>query len=284
MTLSNGDVEMSDSNFSKLRAIVHKHTGITIGDNRKNLLLSRLRSHLRETGEASFKSYIDRVSTDAEVLQELVNRVTTNKTYFYRTPRIWEHFCDVAQPAFSAKKPKRPMRIWSAAASTGEEAHTVGILMEEVRKTETDFDYAVVGTDVSSRVLAVAETGCYAPAAVTQFRKEKPEVFNAHMKANDDGQFNVSPAIRARLRFKLHNLQERLKNTSPFDAVFLRNVLIYFTPEDQENILRNVRALMPPDGVLYIGESETLTRLNTDFEMEAPMVYRPASNSAGSTA
>ena len=278
MELSNSDAELSDSQFSKLRGIIHKHTGITIGDNRKNLLLSRLRSHLRETGDANFKSYIDRVSMDAEVLQELVNRVTTNKTYFYRTPRIWEHFCDVAQPEFYARKAKRPMRIWSAAASTGEEAHTIGILMEDVRKTATDFDYAVVGTDVSSRVLAVAETGNYAAPAVAQFRKAKPELFNAYMTADDSGQFNVAAPIKARLRFKLHNLQERLKNTSPFDAVFLRNVLIYFTTEDQENILRNVHALMPPDGVLYIGESETLTRLDTDFEMEAPMVYRPVSS------
>lgn len=276
MTDSARNFDLSDLQFEKLREIIHANTGITIGDGRKSLLLSRLRSRLRDANEPDFKSYISRLNSDASELQELINRVTTNKTYFYRTPRVWEHFLNVAVPEFLAEKPKRPMRIWSAASSTGEEAHTVGILLDEVRQSEVGFDYSVLGTDVSSRVIKIAETGVYAPQTFAAFRKDKPDLVRNALVGDDASGFHVKPDIKSRLKFKLHNLQKRLKSSGQFDVVFLRNVLIYFTVEDQENILRHVCAMMPPTGILYIGESETLGRLETPFDPVEPMVYRPS--------
>ncbi len=275
------DIELSDSNFTKLRAIIHRNTGITIADGRKSLLLSRLRSRLRETGEPDFRSYIVRVSSDADELQELINRITTNKTYFYRTPRIWEHFSTVAVPEYLERNTNRSLRVWSAASSTGEEACTIGVLLEDARRSHAALDYTILGTDVSSRVIAQAEAGVYADATVKEFRQERPDLFEAHVNGAGDSGFRISPAIRARIKFKRHNLLNPLTNTRPFDVIFLRNVLIYFTTEDQEAILRNVHAALAPAGVLYIGESETLTRLDTDFEIEAPMIYRPAARTGG---
>lgn len=271
------DAVLSELHFSKLQAIIHDQTGITIADGRSTMLVGRLKSRLRELGLSDYKAYIAKVMSDPDEMQELINRITTNKTYFYRTPRIWEHFREDAVPAFLAKTSPRAMRVWSAAASTGEEAHTIGIVLEQVRKSEPGFNYSVLGTDVSARVLERAETGSYDEAAFAQFRKDAPDLFAEHMKCDDAGRVQISPDIRSRIKFKRHNLQERLGGAGPFDVVFLRNVLIYFTNEDQENILRHVHALMPNDGVLYIGESETLSRLNTDFEIVAPMIYRPVS-------
>lgn len=269
------DVTMSDGDFSKLRAIVHQNTGITIGETRKTMLVSRLRRRLREVDEPSFASYISRLSMDPGEMQELTNRVTTNETYFYRTPRVWDYFQNVYLPEFFAKGQNRRMRVWSAAASTGEEAHTIGTLLEQQRLETPGFDYSVVGTDVSSRVLEVAKTGVYNGRAIARFRKDQPALFASHMKGSDANGYKAVPQIRARLKFKLHNLLEKLGGTSPFDAVFLRNVLIYFTDEDQEKILRHVRDLIKPDGVLFIGESETLNNLRTGFEQVAPIIYRP---------
>ena len=279
--MTNINLDLSDKQFEKLRAIIHTHTGITIGDGRKSLLLTRLRSRLRAQNEPDFKSYIARLDKDSDELQELINRVTTNKTYFYRTPRIWEHFRDIAVPDFLAANSGRPMRVWSAAASTGEEAHTIGIVLEQFRRAESGFDYSVLGTDVSSRVLKVAETGVYAPSTFSAFQKDQPDLIRNAMVGDDVNGFRVRPEIKNRLKFKLHNLQKRLKNARAFDVVFLRNVLIYFTIEDQESILRNVAALMPPTGTLYIGESETLNRLDTSFEAVEPMVYRPIGGESG---
>lgn len=275
------EAPLNEVQFDKLRAIIHDKTGITIADGRTTMLIGRLKGRLRDLGLADYKAYIARVTSDPDEMQELINRVTTNKTYFYRTPRIWEHFEDEVVPGFIARKTSRAMRVWSAAASTGEEAHTIGILLENARKKSIGFNYSILGTDVSARVLETAEAGTYGKAAVTQFRKDKPDLFNAHMKGDDAGGFHVGTEIKSRIKFKLHNLQKKLSGTPPFDAVFLRNVLIYFTNEDQENILNNVHAAMPPEGILYIGESETLTRLTTPFEMIGPMVYRPISATTG---
>lgn len=269
------DIEMSDSEFAKLRAIVHKNTGITIGENRKSMLLSRLRRRLREVDAPNFSSYISGLVNNPGEMQELTNRVTTNETYFYRTPRVWEHFENEVVPKFLKARHARPLKIWSAAASTGEEAHTIGVLLEDLRQKHQGFEYSVLGTDVSSRVLKIAETGLYKGRAIARFQKAKPDLFKTHMIGNDTDGFQADPAIKKRLKFKLHNLLERLKSTGSFDVVFLRNVLIYFTKEDQETILNHVRDQIRPEGTLYIGESETLTNLDTGFEQVLPIIYRP---------
>ncbi len=275
------DLSMSDSDFEKLRAIVHKHTGITIGETRKSMLFSRLRRRVHDVGASSFSNYIDRLSSDPDEMQELTNRVTTNETYFYRTPRVWDYFQDVFLPEYHANNQGQTLRVWSAAASTGEEAHTIGVLLEQERQTRNGFDYTVQGTDVSSRVLDIAQQGLYKGRSIARFRSEKPDLFAKHMVGNDSDGFQVQPDIKTRLKFKLHNLLKRLKGTSPFDVVFLRNVLIYFTDEDQEKILRHVRDQIKPDGVLFIGESETLKNLNTGFDQVAPIIYRPTSRGGG---
>ncbi len=276
------EIELSDGEFTKLCAIVYKHTGITIGDGRKSLLLSRLRGRLRDIEAPDFRSYISRIGEDKAELQEFIDRMTTNKTYCYRTPRIWEHFRNECVTEFLSRNPMRPLRVWSAASSTGEEACTAGVLLEDVRQGHDGFDYAIHGTDISSAVLKMAEAGSFSERMVAPLRQDQPDLFARFMVRNDAGAFSPCPAIRARSKFKLHNLVERLKSSAPFDAVFLRNVLIYFTPEDQERILANVAGVMTRDSVLYIGESETLSRLKTPFEMVQPMIYRLGPLATGS--
>ncbi len=275
MSVAKTELTMSDGDFSKLRAIVHQNTGITIGETRKSMLVSRLRSRLREVEAPDFAAYIARLSKDPDEMQELTNRVTTNETYFYRTPRVWDYFQDEFLPEFLDKRQNRALRVWSGAASTGEEAHTIGVLLESLRLNNQQFDYSVMGTDVSSRVLEVATNGVYKGRSIARFRKAKPDLFDKHMIGNDTDGFQAHPQIRSRIRFKLHNLFDRLSGAGPFDVVFLRNVLIYFTDEDQEKILDQVHSQMRPDGVLFIGESETLTKLNTPFEQIVPIIYRP---------
>ena len=269
------DLELSDLQFTKLCGIIHKNTGITIAEGRKSMLVSRLRSRLREIGDTDFKAYLALVSSSKDEMQELINRVTTNKTLFYRTPRIWEHFRDTVTEEFLARKTMRPMRVWSAASSTGEEAYTIGMVLETIRAEHETFDYKILGSDISSRVLKEADTGVYTAKSVSGLRDDHPDLFGAHMVGDDAGGFQVSAKIKARISFKLHNLQKRMTGSSPFDVVFLRNVLIYFTPEDQQAILANIHASMPPEGTLYIGESESLTRMQTEFGILEPMVYRP---------
>ena len=276
MTSSDIEKSLNDADFEALRAIVHKETGISIADNRRSMLFSRLQKRLRETGEATFKNYIAKVTSDPDEMQELTNRVTTNETYFYRTPRVWSHLREVAIPAFLEARAARPMKVWSAAASTGEEGHTFGVVLEDVRLANPGFDYAVLGTDISSRVVAIANEGHYVGRPVARFKREDPELFAKHMVGDDTEGYRVKPEIKRRIQFKLHNLIKPLSSGGPFDVVFLRNVLIYFNDQDQETILANIHKQLRPEGTLVIGESETLKSLNCDFEAVAPLIYRPA--------
>lgn len=269
------ETTLSDANFSKLRSIVHAETGITIAENRRGMMFSRLQRRLRETGEDTFEAYISRVSSDPAEMQELTNRITTNETYFYRTPRVWTHLREVTLPQFLDTKAKRQIKVWSAAASTGEEAHTIGVVFEDIRQKNPGFDYSVLGTDISSRVIEIAEKGRYIGRPVARFKKEDPALFSKYMIGNDDAGFNVRPEIKNRISFRLHNMLNPLKSGGPFDVVLLRNLLIYFTNEDQEKILANVHAQLRPEGTLIVGESETLKGLDCKFEAVAPLVYRP---------
>lgn len=276
MTSTEVEKSLSEADFSKLRGIVHKQTGITIAENRKSMMFSRLQRRLREIGESTFNGYIKKLSADPAEMQEFTNRITTNETYFYRTPRVWSHLREECIPAFVNAKQARPIKVWSAAASTGEEGHTLGVVLEEVRQSTPGFDYSVLGTDISSRVLDIANEGHYVGRPVNRFKQEDPELFAKHMQGNDTDGYRVHPDIKKRIKFRLHNLLKPLASGGPFDVVFLRNVLIYFTDEDQEKILSNIHRQVRPEGTLIIGESETLKNLRTDFEPIAPLVYRPA--------
>lgn len=269
------DIELNKGSFDKLRAVIHKNTGITIADNRQGLLESRLRGRLREIDEVSYSSYLDRLGADAAEMQELINRVTTNETYCYRTPRIWDFFRDEFLTDFCKRGVPRAMRAWSAAASSGEEAHTIGLICEQKRQLNAGFDYAVLGTDISSRVIQKAQTGLYSGKSIARLKKEQPALVESYMIGDEASGMQVRPEIKQRLKFKLHNLVRPLPGPQMFDIVFLRNVLIYFSTEEQERILWNVSRKMQPDAVLIIGESESLTRLDTPFEQTAPLIYRP---------
>jgi chemotaxis protein methyltransferase CheR len=267
------NIELHLGSFNKLRELIHQKTGITVAENRKGLLESRLRGRLRETQDTSYSGYLDRVANDAAELQELIDRITTNETYCYRTPRVWDYFQKEFLPAFCEKNLPRPMRAWSAASSTGEEAHTIGIFCEEVRQNAPGFDYQVFGTDISSRVIGKAQEGRYQGKAIARLQREQPSLFQRHMVGNKEDGYSVRPDIKSRLTFKMHNLIKPLVPAQKFDIVFLRNVLIYFSSVEQERILRNVARQMQPDAVLIIGESESLTRLDTDFNQVSPLIY-----------
>lgn len=277
------ETSLNDVDFAKLRAIVHETTGITIAENRRSMMFSRLQRRLRDTGELTFSGYINKVCSDPAEMQELTDRITTNETYFYRTPRIWSYLKDVTLPEFLGAGRPDKMKVWSAAASTGEEAYTIGAMLEDVRGSNPAFDYSVLGTDISARVIAVAQKGHYVGRPVARFKQEDPALFSKHMVGNDSDGFHATQNIKRRVTFRRHNLLNHLKSAGPFDVVFLRNVLIYFSQDDQNRILANVHANMRPDGTLMIGESETLKGLSCDFEAIAPLIYRPTYNTKNAT-
>eukprot|EP00903_Cladosiphon_okamuranus_P002593 g2591.t1 len=214
------------------------------------------------------------LKTDSRETEHYVNAVTTNKTLFYRTPRIWSYLTDEFVPAWIKAGHNRPLEVWSGASSTGEEIYTAGMVLEEFRKSRPGFEYRIVGTDVSDRVVEIADKGVYSGRIIDMFKTSSPELFAKYMVGNDSDGYRVNNDIRSRIKFQRHNIFKPFQTRSKYDVSLLRNVLIYFTHEDQERAIANVERSLRPDGLLIIGESETLSPLETNYVCVAPLIYR----------
>lgn len=261
---------LSDACFGEYLKTVHAMTGIQIDQSRKTMLVGRLRRRVTELS-LTYEGYLEKVRTDKAEGRQFIDLTTTNETYFYRTPRVWEFFNEEFLPKWDTQK---TLRIWSAAASTGEEAHTLGILCQAHKERNPGFQYKIFGTDISTEVVDIARKGTYNGRSIRRFRGSHPELFEKYMQGDDANGYQAIPAIKANLDFVNHNLFSILAGRGPFDFIFLRNVLIYFSKEDQERVLFNATRVAAPEAFLVIGESESISRLDTEFEPYAHFVYR----------
>jgi len=252
---------------------VRSHTGIHMADRKWTLLQGRLRRRLQALALNRYRDYLAVLEQRPDEVGAFINLVTTNETSFFRTPRIWDHFWQQLLPEWFRQHRGLTLQLWSAAASTGEEAYSMAMLCEEFRERHPAFKYQILATDIASQVLDVGKAGLYQGKSIEGLRRAKPELFAKYFQGSNEG-YIVSPALRAHVVFREHHLHKRLDGASRFDITLLRNVLIYFDEEGQCNVLENVRRAMAPAGVLVIGESESLTRLNVGFDFEQPLIYR----------
>lgn len=268
-----GDIgiqELTEIQIKQVIGLIHKHTGMTVSDNKKSLIQGRIRPRMRALGLTTFAEYINYLEKNSAETQEFINRITTNETSFFRTPRLWEYFRSTFLPEWISANKGKKLNIWSGAASSGEEIYSTAMTCLEVSKLNQGFDFGILGTDISTQVLKVAERGCYSGKTIEGLAKSNPELLKRYFASTGDG-YEVLPAIRSKVRFVPHNLLGAQKQL--FDVVFLRNVLIYFETVEQETILNHVADALPVGGKLFIGESESLTGLKTTFKFVAPLVY-----------
>lgn len=259
---------------------VRRHTGIAMSERKWTLLEGRLRRRLRELSLTGYQDYLQVLEAKPDEVNDFVDLVTTNETSFFRTPRIWEFFGKQFLPRWFATCPDTPLRVWSAAASSGEEAYSVAMLCEEFRLMHPAFRYRIVATDIADGILRKAAAAQYRGRSIEGLAQTHPELLKRYFTAQDDG-FCAGPALRANVTFRKHNLHERPRDIGSFDVTLLRNVLIYFDSDGQQAVLENVRRAMAPDGVLIVGESESLSRFDMGFEFEQPLIYRNGEASHG---
>lgn len=263
---------LSEKCFLDFKEFVHKLTGIELIENKKVMLAGRLRKRARELKCDSFEAYFDYLKKNKEEEKFLTIAVTTNETYFYRTPRVWDYFENEYLPHFF-ESGGRQLNVWSAASSTGDEAHTIGIVCENFKTSHSGFDYKVIGTDISSRVVDVAIEGLYVGRPVRRFKEARSDLFEKYMVGDDENGYQVIHQVKSKISFSIHNLFSTYRGGRKFDLVFLRNVLIYFSKNDQEKVLQNIAQTLNPNGILIIGESESLNRINTSFTSVKPFIY-----------
>lgn len=275
------DLEELDAvSLEKLLLLVRQLTGISMGTSKKTMIQGRLRPRLRQLGLSSYDQYIQYITSHKSESQDFINLMTTNETSFFRTQRVWDYFTKDFLPTWSVANPQKTLKIWSGASSSGEEIYTIGICCEDHRQKNKNFNYQILGTDISLEMIALAEKGLYAGRSIENFKTSYRPLFDKYMMATETT-FGVGPEIRSRIRFAHHNLFRSPSMRNHYDIVFLRNVLIYFEPQDQEIVLANVSQSLLPTGFLIVGESESLSSLKTPFQHKLPLVYTKKEGAVG---
>jgi len=271
-------MSISNEEFSLLRALIQRKFGINLSDQKKSLLVGRLQKLLRHSGYASFREYYEALVNDKgeEKLSQLVDRISTNHTYFNRENAHFDYFAQTALPAVANRLRQvndQDLRIWCAGCSTGEEAYMLLMLMVEYFGEEyRRWNCGILATDISSRVLEIAEQGIYPEDKITML----PETLKRkYLQPTGDGQYAFQERLRKDATFRRFNLMnERFPFKKPFHVIFCRNVMIYFDAPTRTALIEKFHQVMKPGGYLFIGHSETLGRQQNLFKYVMPAVYQ----------
>lgn len=264
---------LTDADYNNLSAFIERHTGIHLEEHKKILLMSRLRTVLEERHIQDFETYYRLLSTsqDQQMLLELINRITTNHTYFYREEKHFDYLHNTILPEIGAQKKDRDLRIWSAGCSTGEEPYTISMtLFEFFGLDSAKWNTEVLATDISGEVLMTAQRGIYRPQ---QLEKLPKEWLKKYFRIHDEG-YEAKERLRQNVVFRKFNLIETFPFKKQFDVIFCRNVMIYFTPELRKNLVQKYAEVLRPGGYLLIGHSETIDKSVQTLEYIQPSIYR----------
>jgi chemotaxis protein methyltransferase CheR len=269
-----GEVEfvLTDADFAALAMLVKHHTGIILGEQKRNLIYSRLARRLRALKLESFAEYCDLLETaegESEI-GEMVNAITTNLTSFFRERHHFDFLGDeILKPLLKQPGPRR-LRIWSAGCSSGEETYSIAMVLRAAIPAGAEWDAKILGTDIDTDMLARAKAGDYERERAASI----PERYRRYIGDGGDGAATMAPELRALISFKPLNLLDPWPMRGPFDAIFCRNVVIYFDKETQRGLFDRFAELLAPAGWLFIGHSETLFKVSDRFRLVGRTIYR----------
>ncbi len=258
---------IAPNDYEFLRQLLLKRSGLALAENKQYLLDGRLAPVMREHGLASMAELVIKLrSANNERLERaLVEAMTTNESFFFRDKVPFDNFTSVMLPKFLAtRSPGRTIRIWCAAASTGQEPYSLAILIKENAAKVAGWRFEIIGTDLSQEVLDRATAGVY-----SQFEVQRglsiQHLMRHFTKVGDNWQ--IHPDLRAMVQFRTHNLLAPFSHLGLFDIIFCRNVLIYFDPPTKSEVLMRLAKAMTPDGYLVLGGAETVVGLSDAFRL-----------------
>ena len=261
----------SPQDFERIRRLIYDHAGIHLHAGKQAMVYSRLSRRLRETGHRTFGAYLAWLEQGHDQAaraewQQFVNGLTTNLTAFFREGH---HFDALAHDL--RERQGRELRIWCAAASTGEEAYSIAMIVDDTLGAQARAD--IVASDIDTTVLATARAGIYDADA----RGLSPARLQRHFlrgKGANDGRIRVRPQLAQRVSFRTLNLmQSQWDLGQPFDIVFCRNVMIYFDAPTQRRVLERLHGALAADGLLYVGHSENFTHARELFHLLGKTIY-----------
>ena len=261
---------LSDAEFALFQALIFKVAGIALADSKRVLLVGRLARRLAHHQLASFKEYYQLVTSgrDPEEMQIMVDLLTTHETYFFREP---QHFEFVARELLPRVTRGAGFTVWSAACSSGEEPYSLAMVLADHLGER---DWQVTGSDISTAVLDKARSGHYSLERTGGIPPEYLRRFCLKGVRSQEGTLLIHESLRRRVDFRQVNLTAELPPIGPFDLIFLRNVMIYFTVDTKREVVARLVGKLKPGGHLIVGHSESLNGITERLTMIRPTIYR----------
>ncbi|MDN5210897.1 CheR family methyltransferase [Fulvivirgaceae bacterium BMA12] len=275
---SNSKVPMSDPEFIKLSGFIYTHFGIKLPIAKKIMIEGRLQKRLLAVGLPSFKSYFEFVTSKEGQLEllNMIDSVSTNKTDFFREPYHFEYMTEQLLPEYFTEQGRKPLTIWSAAASSGEEPYTLAICIEEYnKKTINKIEYSLLGTDISVEILKKAVVAVYDEAKIATIPAGLKRTYFLRNKDKAKKLVRVIPGLRSKVKFQRVNLMDDTYHVDTnFDFIFCRNVLIYFDKKTQENVINKLCSNLRKGGYFFLGHSESVVGMNVPLIQVKPTIYK----------
>ena len=274
--MDQGEIALSDREFERVKARVYAEAGISLSGAKRTLVVSRLSKIVRALKLASIDEYLDHLerTRSERDAQDFVNALTTNLTRFYREDHHFQHLVGYirglmeVQPRGASGRGR--LRIWSAGCSTGQEPYTIALCLLAALPDLRRWDFKILATDIDTNVIAKASLGVYPESELNGLSPERARLF----ERPGDGTIRIPMAARALVSFKPLNLMSAWPMKGSFDAIFCRNVAIYFDKQTQGTLFGRLGKILAPEGFLYIGHSENLGSGSEGFKLVGKTIYQ----------
>ena len=264
---------LTDQDFHRLYTYIQKNYGIDLSK-KKQLIASRLSNTLTSQGFGNFSAYVDEILSgrDPDMVTAMLNKLTTNYTYFLREEAHFKYFTDIILPDLEKKHAKdKVLCIWSAGCSSREEPYTISMYLKEYFGAKaSQWDTRILATDISRKILTSAVTANYSSESVSTL----PASWQQKYFVKSGNGYSVTPALKQNVIFKTFNLMDPITFKKKFDLIFCRNVMIYFDQATKDALVRRFYNATLPGGHLFIGHSEGLTKATCPYEYVQPAIYR----------
>ena len=270
------EFQFNDADFEALRRLVKEMTGINLAESKRELVYGRVSRRLRALGLSSFGAYRELLeSGDGSELVAFCNALTTNLTSFFRESHHFDYLRDAfLAPRLAAARRGERIRIWSSACSSGEEPYSIAMTIIETIPDWQKWDIKILATDLDSDILARGQSGSYGADRVKGMDPKRLSRFFTQVRSGAEISYSVIPELAQLITFKQINLMHDLPMKGPLDAIFCRNVVIYFDKDTQRALFSRIAKLQRPGDLLLLGHSETLFKVSDEYTLIGKTIYR----------
>lgn len=271
MSVVDADLVLTDRDMQRIATLVYERSGITLHDGKRPLVVARLQKRLRALSLDTFSAYLTFLEQDksGDELVLLLDSIATNHTYFFREEQHFKLLAERVVPEM--RKNRRPLEMWCAASSTGEEPYTLGMTLSDL---EPPMDFRMVASDISTKALKAASAGVYKMSAVEKLPIDKLRKYFEKGMGESAGFARVRKELRSKIQFRHINLLEVPPFDTKFDVIFCRNVMIYFDRAVQQRVVSALERNLRPGGYLFISHSESLNGITHGLRWIAPAAYK----------